>query len=76
MTLEKVFRDRTASPASPAGTIQTEADGIAIPAPAHETSAGHLPYADPHALQACRTRRKRHDRTDSTAPDDVRTSPC
>jgi hypothetical protein len=75
MALEKVFRDRTASPAgnsnpSTAGTIQTEADGIATPAP------DHLPYADPHALQACRARRKRHDRTNSTAADNVRTSPC
>jgi hypothetical protein len=57
-----------ASPASPAGTIQTNAGDTAIPASTHEADAGHLPYADPHALQACRARRKRPHRTDITAP--------
>jgi hypothetical protein len=54
------------TPMPPARTIQMESHGIAIPAPTHEAGAGHLPYADPHALQACRA--KRHNRHGSTAP--------
>jgi hypothetical protein len=56
----------------PARTIQMESHGIAIPAPTHEAGAGHLPYAHPHALQACRA--ERYDRPGSTAPENLETS--
>jgi hypothetical protein len=62
----------SATPMPPARTIQMESHGIAIPAPTHEAGAGHLPYAHPHALQACRA--KRHNRPGSTAPENLETS--
>jgi hypothetical protein len=77
--LHELSHAPTASPPtplpSPEATIPTKADVIAIPASPHEARAGCLPYADPHVLQVCRSSRKRRNRTESTAPDDVRTCP-